>query len=197
MSDSKNRKKSFPDSSAIFTIDLEQSPTSSDVPDVSDLLGKSKRAVKQNAAPTKDKTEQIDSSPVRFSIKSLKEFDTMIEIHFELKENSYHYLQHNILSNQDFFGLDEMFQGMKIPESFAKDLLVFSEFNRKEKGYLFDAFGISEQPFSQFVFHHSKKLMTVYFSGKSMAQKKDAVVSYTEHKNQNLSASAIDLDLAS
>ena len=166
MSDPKNRKKSFPDSSAIFTIDLEQSPTSSDVPDVSDLLGKSKRAVKQNAAPTKDKTEQIDSSPVRFSIKSLKEFDTMIEIHFELKENSYHYLQHNILSNQDFFGLDEMFQGMKIPESFAKDLLVFSEFNRKEKGYLFDAFGISEQPFSQFVFHHSKKLMTVYFSGK-------------------------------
>jgi hypothetical protein len=61
---------------------------------------------------------------------------------------------------------------------------------------LFDAFGINEQQFLQFVPNQANQIITVYASEKSMAEQKDKVIAYTEQKNKNISASSLDVEAA-
>ncbi len=183
---SKSHKK---ESSEIFTIQFDQVNDSSEIPGIAELLG-SKTSTKISIQSSTHKSANSAS------LKSLKEFGTTLEIHFQLKENGFYYLQHNDLSARKFFGLDELFQGMKISTSFTQEFGAFSEFKQTEKAYLFDAFGITEQTHLQFVLNQANKILTVYVSEKSMLAKKDAILAYAENQNANLGGGSIELDLA-
>lgn len=194
---SKSHKK---EASEVFTIQFDQVNESSEIPGIAELLG-SKTAGKKTARPmvdSNDKTTNIkfNRAASGISIKSLKEFGTRLEIHFQLKDENYRYIQHNDLSHSKFFGLDELFQDMKVSMFFVQEFGAFGEFKQEEKPYLFDAFGITEQPYLQFVLNQANKILTVYVSEKSMATRKDEVIAFTESKNENLSASGIEIDLA-
>lgn len=192
MSNDQNKKDPPSENTNVFTIETDNTNTS-EVPDIASLLGNSRKAKKTKSVVQEDKTDKTLTNTLHSMIRNLKEFETSIEIHFILREDRYCYLQHSLLSNQEYFGLEEVFQEMKIPQSLVNNSSNFVEFNKNEKGYAFDAFGIAEQPFMEIVFHQNKKILTVYFSGKTMANKKEAVVRFTEQRNKNLSASAFDI----
>ena len=182
------------DVNEVFTV--EHANDSSEIPGIAELLA-SKVSKKQSAQSGATKAAVKFNRPtLNTSIKSLKEFGTKLEIHFLLKDDSYEYIQHNDLSHSKFFGLDELYHGMKVSIFFIQEIGTFAEFNLKNKGYLFDAFGITEQPFIQFVLNQQNKILTAYVSEKSMQGKKDDVIAYTENNNANLSASGLDMNAA-
>jgi hypothetical protein len=185
------------DTGETFTIQFDQVNDSSEIPGIAELLG-SKTSAKQSA---QDKTTvmsgvKFNRNSIGSTLKSLKEFGTRLEIHFLLNDDRYIYIQHSDLSHSKFFGLDELFHEMKISMFFIQEFGVFGEIKQADKPYLFDAFGINEQQFMQFVLNQKNKILTVYVSEKSMLAKKDDVIAYTENKNQNLSASGLDLNTA-
>jgi hypothetical protein len=190
MSNDKSKKDTPQEHTSIFTIESENTNTS-EVPDIASLLGNSRKTKKPRPTNQDDKTEKTVANTLQVIVRSLKEFDTSIEIHFMLKENEYRYLQHDFLSNQKQFGLEEIFQNMKIPQSLIADHANFIELNIKDRSYVFDAFGITEQPYMEIILHQNMNFLTVYFSGKSMAKKKDAVIQFTEQKNKNLNRSGL------
>ena len=182
------------DVNEIFTV--EQVNDSSEIPGIAELLA-SKVSKKESAQVSVAKDAVKFNRPVQnTSIKSLKEFGTKLEIHFLLKDDVYEYIQHSDLSHSKFFGLDELYQGMKVSVLFVQDIGNFAEFKQDNKNYLFDAFGITEQPFIQFVLNQGSKILTAYISEKSMQSKKDDVIAYAENNNANLSASGIDMNAA-
>ncbi len=190
------------DSSEIFTIQFDQVNDSSEIPGIAELLG-SKTSSKSSSKSSSQENNSTSSSGVKFnrstspsSFKNLKEFGTKLEVHFLLKEDGYFYIQHSDLSHSKFFGLDELFHDMKVSLSFVQEFGVFGEFKQAEKSYLFDAFGITEQGYLQFVLNQANKILTVYVSEKSMLAKKQDVIAYAENKNANLSASGLDLNAA-
>jgi hypothetical protein len=100
-----------------FTLDHAQSHDSSDIPSIDELLGakKTKQAKSSTASSIADKTSFISN------IKSLKEFGTKLEIHFLLKDGSHSFFQYNDHTTRGFFGLDELYQEMKIPQKFTQE----------------------------------------------------------------------------
>jgi hypothetical protein len=184
---SDDQKKS--DDSTAFTIHFDPTQGSKgDVPSIDDLL--SSRSRKKTTSG--GKTQFIQNS----SLKNLKAFGNQIEIHFLLDHDHYRYIQHNDHSKRAFFGLDELFQEMKIPQKFMQSCGTFGEFKKSEHLYLFEAFGMESMQYLQFVSHQNSKIVTVYASESSMLSQKDQVILYTESTNRNLSASGMDLDVA-
>ncbi len=175
-----------------FTLDHAQSHDSSDIPSIDELLGakKTKQAKSSTTSSIAEKTSFISN------IKSLKDFGTKLEIHFLLKDGSHSFFQYNDHTTRGFFGLDELYQEMKIPQKFTQECGAFREFKKTEHQFLFDAFGINEQQFLQFVPNQANQIITVYASEKSMAEQKDKVIAYTEQKNKNISASSLDVEAA-
>ena len=155
---------------------------SSEIPGIAELLGSKVSSKKE---------------PINSGIKSLKEFGTKLEIHFMLNDEHYCYLQHEDHSSRKFFGLDELLKGTKVSMFFVQEFGVFGEFKQSEKPYLFDAFGITDEQYLQFVLNQSNKILTIYASEHSMISKKEDVITFTEVKNNNLSPQKIELDLAS
>ncbi len=179
-------------SNEVFTIEFDQVNDSSEIPGIAELLGSkvsskkdSKQGIKSNTPPTSS------------GIKSLKEFGTKLEIHFMLNDEHYCYLQHEDHSSRKFFGLDELLKGTKVSMFFVQEFGVFGEFKQSEKPSLFDAFGITDEQYLQFVLNQSNKILTIYASEHSMLSKKEDVITFTEVKNNNLSPQKIELDLAS
>jgi hypothetical protein len=176
--------------SELFTIQFDQVNDSSEIPGIAELLG-SKTSMKTSTEEKKAGVK-FNRPALQTSVKTLKEFGTRLEVHFLLNEDCYQYIQHNDLTSRKFFGLDDLFHEMKIPLVFAQDIGAFSEFSPSEKQYLFDAFGITEQPYLQFILNQKNKILSVYVSEKSMKARKDDIISFVENKNQNLSASSLD-----
>jgi hypothetical protein len=201
---SENKNKS--DQSDVFTLQIQDNQNG-DVPDIDQLLS---FTGKQNAKPRAATASPSDSTTVNKvsfqkkpektsaggSLKNLKGFGTKLEVHFLQQGDDYRYIQHSDHSKREFFGLDDLFQEMKIPQKFMQDCGTFGEFSKSQHGYLFDAFGIQEVNFLQFVCHQQGKIVTVYASNQSMADRKDEIIAYTEAINQNLSASSLDLNAA-
>lgn len=180
------------DSSELFTIQFDQVNDSSEIPGIAELLG-SKTSLKSSSEEKEKKSGVKFNQPtLQTSVKTLKEFGTKLEVHFIINDDCYRYFQHNDLTSRKFFGLDDLFNEMKIPLNLVQDVGVFGEFSSTEKPYLFDAFGITEQPYLQFVLNQKNKILSVYASEKSMKAKKDDIISFIENKNQNLSASSLD-----
>jgi hypothetical protein len=202
MSENKNKT----DQNDVFTLQT-QDDQSGDVPDIDQLLSFSGKKNNKPKGAQSTPADSITDNKVSFqkkpektsaagSIKNLKGFGTKLEVHFLLQGNDYRYLQHSDHSNREFFGLDDLFQEMKIPQKFMQECGTFGEFNKSQNTYLFDAFGLKEIPFLQFVCHQQGKLVTVYASNQSMADRKDEIIAYTEAVNQNLSASSLDQNAA-
>ena len=180
-----------------FTIDFTQVNDSSEIPGIAELLA-NKIIKKQEPQQTHGTRPGVkfNRPTLTTSVKSLKEFGTKLEIHFLLNNDVYRYTQHSDLSQRKFFGLDDLYHDMKISVLFVQEFGIFGEFKKSDKSYLFDAFGITEEQYLQFVLNQSNKILTVYVSEKSMLTKKDDVIAYAENKNANLSASSIELNQA-
>jgi len=205
---SENKNKTDSTQQNIFTLDLESSD-SGEMPSIDQLLsaGNKNTAARRPTSRKESPAQETGKPNVSFkasvekntaisAIKSLKLFGMKLEIHFIREESGYRYIQHTDHTVREFFGLDDLFQKMKISQKFIDACGTLGEFKKSEHQYLFDAFGINDQEYLQFVPNQNNKLVSVYASSKSMMPQKEEVISYVEHSNRNLSASSIEINVA-
>ncbi len=205
---SENKNKSDGTHSNIFTLDVDHSD-SGEMPSIDQLLssGNKNTGARRTDTPKAPPAQESGKPNVSFkgssdkttaisTIKSLKVFGLKLEIHFIKEESGYRYIQHTDHTVREFFGLDDLFQKMKIPQKFIDTCGTLGEFKKSEHPYLFEAFGINDLQFLQFVPNQNNKLISVYATNKSMLSQKEEIIAFVEHSNRNLSASSLDIDVA-